>query len=742
MPEDAGLGANVEVDALKAEIARLKKTVQAMMDRAERSSCVHNSDFNIFQTAIMLEDQISSRTAELQAALLENETITRALRASEERFRGLVNQSLVGIAIIEEGRFVYANDKFGAIFGYGADEVLALNPANLAVLSELFALRKRFVKQLRVETAGQDFVCRCLRKDGAPIDVEIHSSSMRVGGRLSIIGMVSDVTERVRAARQIDYLLREQSAILNSRIVGFFKLKNRRFVWINSASAEIVGYRRDELIGQSTQVLFVDEQAYVDFGLDAYPALKRGEIYRREIQFRRKDGSIGWYWLDGELLFPDGDESIWAFADISGQKALVLELEQHRHNLEELVCSRTIELAHARDAAEAASRAKSVFLANMSHELRTPLNGMMGMTHLAQRLATDPQQISYLDKGVQASRHLLAIINDILDISRIEADKMVLEERAFNLADALAETLALHEASAENKGLELVLRMDAALPAQLCGDALRLKQTVLNFIDNAIKFSERGVIAVSAAPVERDGHSVLLRIEVADQGIGLSPKQQSQLFNPFTQVDESSTRRYGGAGLGLAISRRLARLMGGDVGVNSEVGIGSVFWMTARFRLLDGACQPKNGDPPDRSPRDALLADFRGARVLVVEDELLNQEVIRFLLEDSGLVADVADNGLEALTLVRKSEYALILMDMQMRIMNGLAATRAIRELPGKAHLPILAMTANAFEEDRDRCLAAGMNDHLSKPVEPDALCAAVLHWLRQGAGGASGETR
>jgi signal transduction histidine kinase/ActR/RegA family two-component response regulator len=388
------------------------------------------------------------------------------------------------------------------------------------------------------------------------------------------------------------------------------------------------------------------------------------------------------------------------------------------------------ELAEARDAAEAASRAKSTFLANMSHELRTPMNAIMGMTGLALRHTTDPKLHDQLGKVTQASQHLLHVINDILDISKIEANRLTLEQVNFRLGSVLEDLMSLISQRIAEKGLKLRVHIASEVAKQnFLGDPMRLGQVLLNFVGNAIKFTEHGAITLRAELISDDANDVCLRFEVSDTGIGISPEDQPRLFTAFEQADGSITRKYGGTGLGLAISKRLIHLMAGEVGVTSQPGEGSTFWFSAHFGKATASSESEL-IVDDESLESRLKNRFVGTRILLAEDEPINQEVSRGLLEEIGLLVDLAEDGAMALKMARHHAYPLILMDMQMPHLNGVDATRAIRHLPGYAAIPILAMTANAFDEDRQICLTAGMNDHIAKPIDPARLFEALWKWL------------
>jgi two-component system, sensor histidine kinase and response regulator len=528
----------------------------------------------------------------------------------------------------------------------------------------------------------------------------------------------------------------------------------------------------------------------------------------------------------------------------------------------------TTELRQAMEVAEAANSAKSEFLANMSHEIRTPMNAIIGLSHLLLKTGLTRKQQEYLEKLKGAGHHLLQIINDILDVSKIEAGKLDLEHEEFELEKMLATLEPLIHEKLQSKQLELSVQVEPDVPNNLKGDALRLGQILLNYASNATKFTEQGRIIIRVQVRERTPHDTVLYFAVEDTGIGLSEEQQQRLFQSFQQADNSTTRCYGGTGLGLVISRRLAELMGGTVGVSSTLGVGSTFWFTARLELGRTRLVPKLPHPElrgarmlvvddnemarmvlcgllrtmsfevhsvasgqeaidelrrvrglgmpyrivfldwnmpqmdgitasgkirqlelDPQPRlvmvtahgreDVLhLADgsgfdgmlikpvshsllfdtvtnllgaervqqpdeeqtnvsstgtslIAGARLLVVEDNLLNQEVAVDLLQDGGCVVTVADNGLQAVALVQARQFDLVLMDMQMPVMDGVTATREIRRLPGCEALPIVAMTANAMQQDRERCLDAGMNDYITKPIDPDQLFQTLQRWIR-----------
>ena len=514
----------------------------------------------------------------------------------------------------------------------------------------------------------------------------------------------------------------------------FWKDRDLRYLGCNPSFAADAGKTSPaEVIGQddfqmawaaNAQIYRADDQQVISSGL--------GRIGYEEPQ-QQADGQVIWLRTSKVPLRNGHGEIIGVlgvYDDISEIKRAHAELAQHRYHLEQLIDERTAELSRARAAAESANLAKSAFLANMSHEIRTPLNAITGMAHLIRRAGLEPKQMAQLDKLEAASEHLLGIINAVLDLSKIEAGKFVLEESELDVELIFDNVIAMLRQRAQNKQLSLRVELDR-VPPRLLGDPTRIQQAVLNFAANAVKFSEAGEVLLRASCEQEAADSVMIRFEVIDHGIGIAPEAISRLFSAFEQADNSTTRKYGGTGLGLAVNRKLAEIMGGEVGVNSALGLGSTFWFTARLGKVNELALPHASTLMAGDSIEARLREkHSGRRVLLAEDEDINREISQELLEEVGLVVDLAVDGAEAVERARTTRYDAILMDMQMPRLDGLAATRQIRQMAEGSTVPIIAMTANAFAEDRQNCFAAGMNDFVAKPVNPDTLFAILLEWL------------
>ena len=793
-----------------------------------------------------LEQRVAERTHELAA-------MTESLRGANAEQQAILDAASAGIMLIRDRVIERCNRRLEEMSGYAAGELTG-QPTQLLYADESawIAAGTELYRQISCgQTYAQEQLARA--KDGSTFWVRLAARAIDPAdlGK-GIVGQMEDITAAHAAADAVRLANEEQQAIFDTATSGMALIKDRVLIRCNRRLHEIFGWSPGSMVGQTTAIWYRDEAANAAGGNEVYEHIWRGESHRREQELMRKDGSLFWARLTGNAVDVDdrAKGTVWMIDDITGERAAIEEMRK------------------ARALAEEAVRMKSDFLANMSHEIRTPMNAIIGMSHLVLKTDMSQRQRGYLTKIQSSSQHLLGIINDILDFSKIEAGKMIIERVDFKLERVLDNVAGLIAEKAAAKKLELIIDVAEDVPTHLVGDPLRMGQVLVNYANNAVKFTEHGEIVIRIAVARASERDVFLRISVRDTGIGLSEEQRGRLFKSFEQADTSTTRKFGGTGLGLAISKHLAELMGGEVGVDSAPGVGSTFWFTARFgRGEDKALrmQPNSdlrgrrmllvddndsareviGDmlrsmsfvvaavpsgskavaeiaradaageaydvvfldwqmpimdgiataweihrlqlehPPglvmitaygrdellkpaqeagieqvlikpvnasllfdavigvlglvarDRAALSAGetgttdLSTIRGAQILLVEDNELNQEVATELLQQAGFVVDLANDGQVALERVQTKAYDAVLMDMQMPVMDGMEATRQIRLLPGLAELPILAMTANAMTGDRERCIDIGMNDHIAKPIDPEVLWSKLLQWVK-----------
>ena len=647
------------------------------------------------------------------------------LSERERMYRSLFENSLDGIVLaVPNGRALAANPAACAMLGWAEDELVAVDRDAIVDPTDP---RAAAALEERTRTGRFHGELTLARKDGTRFPAVVSSALFEESrGNFRTSNIIHDQTARKEAEASLRRLSLVVEQAPDSIIITDL---DANIEYVNEAFVRNSGYSREEVLGQNPRMLRAGRTPAAEY-LAMWETLTQGRTWKGAFHNRRKDGTE---FVESSIITPiqqpDGRYTHYVAIkeDITEKMRLAEELGRHRHHLEELVDVRTAELAVAKAQAEAANQAKSVFLANMSHEIRTPMNAILGFASLLRRTGATHDQAARLDKITAAGGHLLAIINDILDLSKIEASKLTLEVTDFPRSAILDEVFAQILQQAQDKGLAVEVDY-ADVPAWLRGDPTRLRQALLNYAGNAVKFTERGAISLRAWLVEEHGDEVVIRFEVRDTGIGIAPDKLSNLFQTFQQADDATTRKYGGTGLGLAITHRLALLMGGDAGVTSEPGAGSTFWFTARLARARAGPDAQSAPADDN---ESVLRRLHGdARLLLAEDDPINQEVALALLAEAGLHADLAKDGREALAMAAANDYDVILMDMQMPEMDGIDATRAIRRLPERSATPIIAMTANAFSGDQKLCIDAGMNDFLSKPVTPEVLYATLRQWL------------
>ena len=670
-----------------------------------------------------LEELVHERTRELEAAV--------AARIQSENFaQTMTDHQPTLLAYVDRDRKLqFVNRAWLNWFGKTREEVLGRDGRETVGDVMLHSNEDVIAKVLRGEAMGTPAEMRGV--DGRVGNFWIYRLPDIVDGDiLGYFFIATDVTEMRRSERRLQEL--NTKLILAESFtrgiadnlpvrVAYWDIDERcRFA--NRIYCEWFGKTLDQVLGKTNVEIFGEE---LSLERREYSRLAlAGALQKFETQEVSSDGRYG-IW---EVQFiPDIQRG-----EVRGYFKLATDITTSKRAQADLQ-TLNLELVAARDVAEDAAQAKSAFLANMSHEIRTPMNVIIGLTHLMLRDQHEPVTADRLTKVGDAAMHLLDIINDILDLSKIDAGKLVLAPVDFSVDALLARATALVTDGARRKGLALTVdRGD--LPQALRGDALRLSQVLVNLLSNAVKFTARGSVVLRCEVLAQAGDEWKIRFSVRDTGVGISPEAQERLFSPFEQADGSTTRRFGGTGLGLSIARELVQLMGGEVGVESEPGRGSKFWFTARLqaagRQQQMAPTPQQAVVASRGVEQTLKDRHRNSRVLIADDNRINQELATELLRLVELQVEVADNGRIAVDMARRGGYDLILMDMQMPEMDGLEATRLIRTVPELDATPIVAMTASAFGADRDACLAAGMNDHIGKPVNPATLYEKLLRWL------------
>ena len=641
-----------------------------------------------------------------------------ALRASEARAQGIFHSNPNALLLVDDrGGIKTANQRAAEMFRTSQEALEQM------VIEDLIPVRFRnqharfrgaYHQQPHHRTmgAGLDLCAQAL--DGSEFPVEVGLCPLVFDDVQYVICAITDITLRKNSESQLRVLFTALEQMPASVVItddsGVIQYANPLLTLeMGKSKTEIVGHHLQSLLGVESSRDLANHAML--------QALQQGQSWVGELVGHDRQGGELW---EEVHLAPVKDEK----GRITHYVVVMLNINQRKYYEQEL--------RRARDAAVEANQAKSGFLAHMSHEIRTPMNGVLGMAQILAREGLTPDQHKMIDSILAAGRSLLGIINDILDLSKIEAGQLQLEPRPFDLNRTLAHVVSIGGVNARAKGIDLRLAVDPAIVGGWLGDALRLEQVLFNLAGNAIKFTEKGEVVIHVRPLELDAGHGRLRFEIEDSGIGMDAEAVARLFTPFSQADASITRRFGGTGLGLSISKRLVELMGGEIGVRSTPGVGSVFWFDWPASRV-AAPEPEPKASGERGSKPPGWVDLKGLRVLVVDDSAINRSVAQRALKLAGVAVTLANDGEQALNRLREQPdgYDVVLMDIQMPVMDGLTAARAIRADPALASLPVLALSAGVLEEERESALAAGMNDFITKPLDLQQLNVLLARFMR-----------
>ena len=636
-------------------------------------------------------------------------TSEQILRESEAHYRSVVRAAPIGIGVVVDRVFSQVNDKICDMVGFSRDELLGRSARLLYPSEEEYAFVGREKYRQMLEHGTGMVETRFQRKDGRVIDVLLSSAPLAEDSLVQGVTFTAlDITGRKRSEFALAEAKREFESIFDNSLVGIMLLRAGRTVHRgNRRLADILGYDSpDEMAGMSMRQLHLSQERFEDYDRRFYATLAREDQIQIEYRLKRKDGSPVWCSLSGKALDPpDLDQGvIWILDELESRKALENDLMQ------------AIELS------EAANRAKSEFLANMSHEIRTPLNGVLGMLQVMQTTDLDQEQLEYVDMAITSSQRLTRLLSDILDLTKIEADKLEISEDVFSLPQVMQSIKDIFSHAARENENELGIACDEALSDSLIGDSTRLTQILFNLVGNALKYTKKGRVDVSVLHLPPAGKGLArILFSVADTGPGIADDKIDKVFEAFTQANSTSSpyiRQFEGAGLGLPLVKRLVGLMGGNISIASQVNKGTTVYVSLPFRIPEGLQSGSSDHPIELTSKNR--SEFK---VLAVDDDEATRLHVQRILERQGYRVHVAKDGEHALAQLAQSRFDCVLMDVQMPVLDGVEATRLIRASKATfRRVPIIALTAYAMSGDREKFIAAGMDDYIAKPVSQDEL--------------------